>query len=68
VPIKLGDVLIRPGDIIFGDIDGVLVIPRDQETEVIGLAMEKALGEQTVRKAIENGMSAVEAFKTYGIM
>ena len=66
--IRMSHVVINPGDIIFGDIDGVLVIPSDRENEVIELALEKALGEQTVRKAIENGMSAVEAFNTYGIM
>jgi len=32
------------------------------------MALEKALGEQTVRRAIESGMSAVDAFRTYGIM
>ncbi len=67
-PITIKQVLIRPGDIIFGDIDGVLVIPQAEENEIIRLALEKALGEQTVRKAIEGGMSAAEAFKTYGIM
>lgn len=66
--ITIKQVRIRPGDLIFGDVDGVLVIPRDYEKDIIHQSLEKALGEQTVRKAIESGMSAVEAFKTYGIM
>jgi regulator of RNase E activity RraA len=68
LPIRLGDAYIRPGDIIFGDIDGVCVIPREAEEEVFTGAMEKARGEQEVRKAIEAGMSTVEVFKKYGIM
>ena len=66
--IIMGQVHIAPGDLVFGDVDGVLVIPAQHEKAVIHLALEKALGEQTVRRAIENGMSAVQAFQNYGIM
>jgi len=68
VPVEIGKVRIEPGDIIYGDIDGVLVVPRDVEEEVFRGALEKARGEKTVRKAIEAGMSACEAFKKYSIM
>ena len=68
IPIEIGGVLIRPGDILFGDIDGVVVIPAAVETEVFTLAIEKARGEKTVRKALEEGVSAVAAFRTHGIM
>jgi regulator of RNase E activity RraA len=68
LPIRVGDAYVRPGDIIFGDIDGVCVIPREAEEEAFTGALEKARGEQTVRKAIEGGMSTVDAFKKYGIM
>ena len=68
VPIRIGDAYIRPGDIIFGDIDGVCVVPREAEEEAFTGAFEKARGEQTVKKAIEDGMSTVEAFRKYGIM
>ena len=66
--IKIGQAQIHSGDLLIGDIDGVLVVPQEREDEVIELALEKALGEQTVRKAIEAGMSSVQAFKEYGIM
>lgn len=56
------------GDLVFGDIDGVLIIPRQQAAEVIERAPEKARGEKQVRKAIENGMRAAEAFATFGIL
>ena len=68
VPIRLGQVLINPGDIIFGDIDGVLVIPQTVEKQVIEQAYEKATGEKIVFNAIKNGMSAVESFAKHGIM
>lgn len=68
VPITFGDVVIEPGDLIIGDIDGVLVVPKDREEEIIELAYEKATGEKNVAKAIKAGMPAAEAFSRYGIM
>ena len=66
--IEIGGVRIDPGDIVFGDLDGVLIVPQASETEAFGLALEKARGEKLVAKAIRQGMSAVEAFKKFGIM
>ncbi|MFS4456588.1 RraA family protein [Maribacter sp. 2304DJ31-5] len=68
VPIEIKGVRIEPGDIVFGDMDGVCIIPQKIEKEVLEAALEKAKGEKVVQKAIENGMPAVEAFKKYGIM
>lgn len=68
VPIEMNGVLINDGDIIVGDIDGVCVVPKEIENEVISEALEKARGEKTVKKAIEDGMSAKDAFDKYGIM
>src|SRR5580704_11455922 len=68
VPIEIGGVSVRPGDILFGDIDGVVVIPAEAERETFTLALEKVRGERTVRKALEEGMSAAEAFRKHGIM
>ena len=68
VPIEMDGVRILPGDLIFGDLDGVLVIPRAVEQEVLERAYEKATGEKTVAQAIRSGMSAVESFRVYGIM
>lgn len=67
-PIEIGDVRIRPGDLVFGDREGVLVIPREAEDEAIRRAREKASTENKVAEAIKNGMSACEAFKTYGVL
>ena len=68
VPIEIGNVRIRPGDILFGDIDGVLVVPKEVETEIFMRALEKARGEKTVKKDLEAGSSAVDAFTRHGIM
>jgi 4-hydroxy-4-methyl-2-oxoglutarate aldolase len=66
--IEIGSVAIDPGDLIVGDMDGVVVIPRDIEDEVVAKAVEKAKGEKTVRKAIEGGLSSSDAFRKYGIL
>ena len=66
--IEMNGVRIESGDIVFGDVDGVCIVPKDAEEEVIRLALEKARGEKTVRKAIEEGMPAADAFAKYGIM
>jgi 4-hydroxy-4-methyl-2-oxoglutarate aldolase len=67
-PIEVGPVSITPGDLVFADQDGVLVIPRSVEREVITKALEKARGEKLVRKEIEAGMSSTDAFRKYGIL
>lgn len=67
-PIEIGQVTIQDGDLIFGDVDGVLVIPQQIADEVLEKALEKAAGEKKVRAAIEGGMSATEAFRVFGIL
>ncbi|TCL60851.1 regulator of RNase E activity RraA [Hydrogenispora ethanolica] len=67
-PIEVGGVEVRPGDLVFADQDGVLIIPSELEADVITLALEKARGEKVVRRAIENGMSSTDAFKQFGIL
>jgi regulator of RNase E activity RraA len=68
VPLEIGAVRVRPGDILFGDIDGVCVIPTEADDEVFVKALEKVRGEKLVRKALEEGSSAVAAFAKHGIM
>ncbi|MDR1535903.1 MAG: RraA family protein [Planctomycetota bacterium] len=68
VPLEIGGVRIKPGDIVFGDLDGVLIVPREHEEEILVKAHEKATGEKTVGAAIRGGLSARESFAKYGIM
>lgn len=66
--IEIGGVRIEPGALLYGDREGVLVIPPAAEEEAIGRAIDKAETESDVEKAIRGGMSAVEALETYGVM
>ena len=68
VPIEIRGVRVATGDVVFGDRDGVCVVPAEAVDEVFNKALEKARGEKTVLKAIQGGMGAREAFDTYGIM
>lgn len=66
--IEIGQVTIHDGDYIFGDIDGVLVIPKEIAREVVEEALEKAAKEKGLRKAVEGGMSVTEAFEKFGVL
>ncbi len=68
-PIELANrVRAEPGDFVFGDLDGVLVVPRARAPEILEAALEKVRGENRVRDAIGRGMSARKAWETFGIM
>ena len=68
VTVEIAGIRIEPGALLFGDCEGVLVIPVEAEKEIIAKSLEKATMENTVEAAIKNGMSAVDAFKTYEVM
>lgn len=67
-PIEIGGVWIEPGDLVFGDLDGVVIIPRALERDVLEKALSKARAENLVRREIEGGMSSTEAFRKYGVL
>lgn len=67
-PIEIGQVTVHDGDLVFADIDGVLIIPQEVAEECIEKSLVKASGEKLVRKAIEGGMSATDAFAKFGIL
>jgi 4-hydroxy-4-methyl-2-oxoglutarate aldolase len=66
--IEIEGTVVEPGDIVFGDIDGVVIVPARLEREVMTKALEKARAEKTVRKEIEAGMSSTAAFKKHGVL
>jgi len=68
IPIEIDGIRINPGDLVYGDIDGVLIVPKAAVVEAFTGAIEKARGEQLVKKALQEGMSTVEAFDKFGIM
>jgi 4-hydroxy-4-methyl-2-oxoglutarate aldolase len=68
VPIRSGGVLVNPGELIFADFDGVVVIPREVESQVLELAGEKARGEDRMRIDLRNGTTLRDAYQKYGIL
>ncbi|HZS89672.1 MAG TPA: RraA family protein [Chloroflexota bacterium] len=68
VPVEIDGVRVDPGDIVFGDCDGVCIVPAQAAEETFRLALEKVRGEKRVQEALEAGVSAAEAFSTFGIM
>ena len=67
-PIRIGDCLIRPGDWVFGDIDGIVVVPDALAAQALPRALEKATGENRVRTELAQGRSLREVFAEYGIL
>jgi regulator of RNase E activity RraA len=67
-PIEFGGIRVCPGDIVYGDRDGVLIVPAPAVEEAFMGAIQKARDEKTVQKALQAGMSTVDAFATYKIM
>lgn len=66
--IEIGGIRIEPGSLLFGDREGVLVIPREAEAEAVRRAIEKSQTENKVGDAIRAGMGAAEAFAKFGVM
>jgi 4-hydroxy-4-methyl-2-oxoglutarate aldolase len=60
IPIKIGDVTIKPGDIVLGDIDGVLVVPRDIAFDVLVRAEEIKKNEEKIFGWVHEGQSIQE--------
>lgn len=67
-PVNCGDVLVNTGDIVFGDIDGVVVIPKELEKEVIPLALEKVGKENLVRNELLKGAMLKDVYAKYGVL
>lgn len=55
VPVSIGGMVVHPGDIIVGDLDGVAVVPQDQAEEILFLAREQKAREEAILRAIEEG-------------
>lgn len=68
VPIRCGDVLVHPGDLIFADFDGIVVIPQDLEHEVVRLARERVDKETTTRDELLRGDTLRDVFNRHGVL
>ena len=65
-PVKIGEVSITPGDYLFGDLDGLIRIPKEAIESVLGLAEAAMAQENRVRTAILEGVDPQEAYLKYG--
>ena len=66
IPIKIGDTIIHPNDFVFGDIDGVVVVPHDIILDVLTAAEDVNRRETGMREELRRGVSVQEAFAKYG--
>jgi len=68
VTVECGGVSITPGDIIFGDGDGVVVVPRSIEAQVVAAATERLKGENKTKAALLAGRSLAEVYEEFGVL
>ena len=67
-PVSCGDVVVHPGDLVFGDVDGVVVIPAHAAHDVIRRALDKVEGENITRDALRQGATLREVYDKYGVL
>jgi len=68
IPVAIGGVSISPGEIIVGDADGLIVVPKAAEREVFTRALASARQEKRAKSALEQGVSANEVFSRFGVL
>ncbi len=68
VPVMCGDVLVRPGELVFADFDGIVVIPSEIEDEVLEHAREKVGKESASRSELLAGKTLREVFDRHGVL
>jgi regulator of RNase E activity RraA len=68
VPVRCGDVLVNPGDLIFADFDGVVVIPKKIEEKVLELAADKVGKESASRRELLKGRSLRDVYDEFGVL
>jgi regulator of RNase E activity RraA len=66
VTIKIGRVVIHPGDFVFGDTDGVVIVPQALTLELLAAAEDVYRREGSMREELRRGVSVEEAYKKYG--
>ena len=68
VPVECGEVLVHPGDFVFGDFDGVVVIPGSMVKQILELAFEKVARENHSRAELRTGAYLRDVFAKYGVL
>jgi regulator of RNase E activity RraA len=68
VPVRCGEVLVNPGELVFADFDGIVVVPRSVEEEVLRLAEAKAGKENDSRRELLKGRSLRDVYDQYRVL
>ena len=68
VPAEINGVHVNSGDLVFGDLDGVLIIPRDAVQQVLSKSMDKVMEENVVRDKLAGGETLEKMFAEHGIL
>lgn len=68
VPIRCGGVVVSPGDLVFAEPDGVVVVPRELEEKVIATALEQASKEDAMRAEIAAGSLLIDAWRRHRVL
>jgi 4-hydroxy-4-methyl-2-oxoglutarate aldolase len=68
VPVECAGVVINPGDLVFGDADGVVVVPQHLLRQTVDLALTKVEGENRTREELARGAKLADVFKTHGVL
>jgi 4-hydroxy-4-methyl-2-oxoglutarate aldolase len=68
IPVEIEGVTFRPGDLVFADADGVVVVPQEAEQEALRRAWDKVHAENRTRDAIRGGLPATEAYRRFGVL
>lgn len=66
VPVNIGGVRVCPGDLVRGDADGVVVLPKEREAEVLAIAERVQAAEDAIRQSVRDGLSLREARAKHG--
>ena len=67
VPVVCAGVSVQPGDLVFGDVDGLVVVPRQIEDEVLARAFDKVARENTTRDELLQGAKLKDVYDRYGV-
>jgi regulator of RNase E activity RraA len=68
IPIECGGVHVVPGDLVVGDVDGLVVVPQSVEEKVLEIAFKKVSGESNTLKDLQRGDKLADVFARYGIL
>lgn len=67
-PVECGGVHVETGDLVVGDYDGVVIVPRSVEKDVLERAFEKAAKENVTRAELLQGRTLKEVYEKYGVL